>query len=387
MPAAPSSSIDPALSQVLTLAERCPPSPPRLHDLFAQVGDPRARRGVRHRFVTILTLAACAVLAGARSFVAVAEWAADLDLGTRAELGLSGPAPSESTFRRVLQKLDADVFDALLGRWTEGRTAAGGGRRRHVAVDGKTLRGSGGTQGPARHLLAALDHDHGVVLGQVDVGAKTGESPRLPALLDRLDLTDVIVTADAAHTQRSTAACLHARGAHYVLTVKGNQPTLFSQLKALPWKQVPVGVRIRGRAHGRVETRTVKAVTVRAGILFPHATQAVQVVRRRRTRAGTWRTETAYAVTSLAAHQAGPADLGAAVRGHWHVENKLHWVRDVTFDEDRSQIRTGTGPHVMASLRNLTITVLRLAGITNIAAALRHHARHPNRPVTTLMTC
>ena len=110
-------------------------------------------------------------------------------------------------------------------------------------------------------------------------------------------------------------------------------------------------------------------------------------MRRRRTRTGTWRTETAYTVTSLAAHQASPADLGDAVRGHWHVENELHWVRDVTYDEDRSQIRTGNRPQVMASLRNLAVTVLHLSGVTNIAAALRRHARRPDRPLKTLMTC
>lgn len=177
-------------------------------------------------------------------------------------------------FRRLLPKLDADTFDALLGAWVQRCTAPAGQRRRHVAVDGKPLRG-GGTQGPARQLLAALDHDHGVVFGQVDVGAKTGESPRLPALLATLELAGAVVTADAAHPQRATATCLHTRGAHYVLTVTGNQPTLLSQLKALPWKQVPVGARTRDRAHGRAETRTVKVVCVRAGIGFPHAAQAV----------------------------------------------------------------------------------------------------------------
>jgi predicted transposase YbfD/YdcC len=387
VPAAPSSSIDPLLGQVVALADVCVSRPGDLRAVLAQVTDPRARRGVRHRLDTVLVLAVCAVLAGARSFVAVAEWAADCDPATRAELGMVGSVPSESTFRRVLQRLDAEVFDAVCGAWAQQRTRPGVGRRRHLALDGKTLRGSGGAAGPPRHLLAALAHHHGVVLAQVDVGAKTGESPQVPILLDGLDLTDAVITADALHAQRATATYLHARGAHYVLTVKRNQPTLFAQLRSLPWKQVPVGDRRRDRAHGRVETRTVKVTAIRTGIGFPHATQAIQVVRRRRSRTGRWHTETAYAVTSLAAHQAGPADLGDAVRGHWKVENKLHWVRDVTFDEDRSQVRTGNGPRVMASLRNLAITALRLTGVTNIAAALRHHARRPNRPINTLMTC
>ena len=131
----------------------------------------------------------------------------------------------------------------------------------------------------------------------------------------------------------------------------------------------------------------MKVTAVRAGILFPHATQAIQVVRRRRTRTGRWRTETVYAVTSLAAEQADPAELADAVRGHRHVENRLHWVHDVTFAEDHSQVHTGNSPRVVASLRNLAIAVLRLAGATNIAAALRHQARRPEPPLDTLMTC
>lgn len=110
-------------------------------------------------------------------------------------------------------------------------------------------------------------------------------------------------------------------------------------------------------------------------------------IRRRRRRLDQpkrWTTETVYAITDLQIHQAKPAQLAAAIRGHWSIENKLHWVRDVTYDEDRSQIRTGTGPHVMAALRNTAISVLRLAGVTNIAAANRHHARDSRRPLDLL---
>ena len=126
----------------------------------------------------------------------------------------------------------------------------------------------------------------------------------------------MVSTADAVHAQRATAGFLHDRGAHYLLTVQRNQPTLFAQLTALPWHQVPTGERTCGRGHGRVETGTVKAVSVRAGIGFPHAAQAVQVKRRRRGRTGRWHTETAYAFTSLAGYPAGPADLGHTIRGH-----------------------------------------------------------------------
>jgi hypothetical protein len=124
---------------------------------------------------------------------------------------------------------------------------------------------------------------------------------------------------------------------------------------------------------------------VAAGLAFPHAAQAIQIRRRRRPLGSKkWSTETVYAITSLTAAQATPTDLAEVLRGHWGIEDRLHWVRDMTYDEDRSQIRTGTGPQVMATIRNAAIGALRLAGITDIAAATRHHARNANRPLALL---
>jgi hypothetical protein len=130
----------------------------------------------------------------------------------------------------------------------------------------------------------------------------------------------------------------------------------------------------------------LKILSVSAGIEFPHAAQAIQIRRRRRRldEPRRFTTETVYAITDLQAHQAEPWQLADWIRGHWSIENKTHWVRDVTYDEDRSQIRTGTGPQVMATIRNAAIGALRLAGATNIAAANRHHARNPNRPLALL---
>ena len=388
MPAASSSLIDPAIGHLLAVVESVGTRRVTLPQVLAGVVDPRARRGVRHRLATILSVAVCAVLAGARSFAAIAEWAADADAEMRAELGIAGAVPCESTLRRVLRSLDADAFDDILGTWAQARTRPPAQVRRLVAVDGKTLRGSGPAGQPGRHLLAALDHAHSVVLGQVDVATKTNEIPMFTTLRDRIDLTGAVVTADAMHAQRAHAEYLHDRGADYILTVKRNQPSLHAQLAALPWRQVPVADDVRGRDHGRVERRVLKVTAVAAGLLFPHAAQAIQIVRRRRRLNGKkCSTETVYAITSLTATQTAPAELADAVRGHWRIEDRLHWVRDVTYGEDLSQIRTGNGPRVMASLRNLAISVLRLTGATNIAAALRHHARGRHRPLRTLMTC
>jgi predicted transposase YbfD/YdcC len=373
---------------------------PGLREVLGGVVDPRKRRGVRHGLVVVLTAAVCAVVAGARSFVAVAEWVADLPVEVAAVLGTARRCPSESTIRRLLGMVDADRFDAAVGVFVQ-RLCAGvapAGRRRVLAVDGKTLRGSrhtgsAGVEVAGRHLLAVIDQHTRVVLGQTAVDGNTSEINRFMPLIDTLtgiDLAGVVITADALHTQREHVAELHARGAHWVLTVKGNQPRLRRQLAGLPWRDVSEGHRSAETGHGRREIRVLKVVTIAAGIEFPHARQAIQVTRRTRPvsartgKKGRWRTETVYAITDLAPHDARPDELAAWIRGQWQIENGLHWVRDVIFAEDLSQVRTGTAPQVMASLRNLAISLHRFAGATNIAKALRHHARDPLRPLHLL---
>jgi predicted transposase YbfD/YdcC len=142
----------------------------------------------------------------------------------------------------------------------------------------------------------------------------------------------------------------------------------------------------RERGHGRTERRTLKVTSLAKGLAFPHAAQAIKVIRRRKVN-GTWSRETCYAVTSLTVTQASHAQLAAIIGGHWGIEDRLHWVRDTGSGEDCSQARTAAGPRVMASLRNLVITILRLAGAASIAAAPRYHARRPGRPLQTIMKC
>src|SRR6266540_3412176 len=356
---------------------------------LAQVPDPRARRGIRHQLVVVVTAAICAVVAGYRSYTAIGEWVADLPADTAHMLGIDADRrPSEAMIRRLLQALDPDLLAAAIGRWLAARIPAPPpGSRRAVAVDGKTLRGSRTRDSAARHVLAAADQRTGIVLASTDVDTKTNEITRFADLLDRIDdLRDVVITADALHCQRDHVAYLARRGAHWILTVKGNQPSLHQQLASLPWQLVPTADRDTTRGHGRREIRTLKILSVATGIDFPGAAQALQIQRRRRRLDEPRRltTETVYAITDLQAHQAKPMHLADWIRGHWSIENKTHWVRDVTYDEDRSQIRTGTGPHVMATIRDAAIGALRLAGATNIAAANRHHARDANRPLALL---
>jgi predicted transposase YbfD/YdcC len=230
-----------------------------------------------------------------------------------------------------------------------------------------------------------MDHATRVVLAQRHVDGAPGEVPGFRPLVAGLDLAGVVVTADALQTHAEAAEFLvTGKQAHYLLVVKANQPTLLDRCARLAWHRVPVADRTRDRGHGRVELRTLKAVTVHH-FGFPHAAQVIQVTRKtRELRTRRWRTVTIYAVTSLTFEQARPARLADYLRGHWAIENGLHYVRDTTFAEDNSQVRTGTAPQVMACLRNLAIGVLCRAGPVNLAAALRHHARDPARPLATL---
>jgi predicted transposase YbfD/YdcC len=193
-----------------------------------------------------------------------------------------------------------------------------------------------------------------------------------------------VVTADALHTQRERADWLVTiKHAAYLLLVKANQPKLHQQLKALPWRDIPLSDHIRDRGHARVETRRLQVTTV-VGLDFPHATQVLRITRRARPLSGhQWRTVTVYAVTvyavtRLAAAQAHPARLTDWIRGHWGIE-ALHHLRDTTFAEDASQVRTGAAPRAMASRRNLAIAILHAHGDRNLAAALRRNARDATR--------
>lgn len=349
------------------------------------IPDPRNPRGVRYPLATLLTVAVCAVLAGATSFAAIADWLYDLDEPAQVRLGFTRGVPAGTTVWRLLTRLDAAVVTAVLAGWLRARAQQEAVRPRRyrtvIAVDGKTLRGARLADGRQVHLLSALDTSTGIILAQVTVDTKSNEIPAFTPLLDAVErllgsLAGVLFVADAMHTQTGHAEQITARGAHLLLQAKGNQPTLHTQLKTVPWAQIPVGNRTREIGHGRKETRTVKAVTLQTpgGIAFPHARQAVRITRTRTVDGKTSR-DTAYLITSLPAADAQPADLQQWARSEWLIENWIHNVRDVTFREDQHQARTGTGPAVMATLRNTAIGWHRINGETNIARANRRADR------------
>jgi predicted transposase YbfD/YdcC len=351
-----------------------------LLDLLAQVPDPRKKRGRRHPLAGLLAVGIAAVIAGSKSFAAIGQWAGDAGPGVLAALGaVRGPA-EESTYRRAFALISADVLDRVVGAWLWTRAVRAGGRL-VIAVDGKTVRGAKTKGGKAPHLVAALAHGVGAVLGQVAVDGKSNEIPAVRELLKAFaDLAGAILTIDAMHTQHDTAKAILARQADYVMTVKANMPTLYRQLRQLPWAAVPSFSSV-STDHGRRARRTIKSVLAPAWIGFDGAAQVAQL-RRTVTRNGKKTVEVVYLITSV--RDADPVTLAARVRSHWEIENRLHWVRDVTYLEDNSLVRTGNAPRVMASLRSLAISLLRLDGEDNIAAANRHHARDPQRTLKLL---
>ena len=381
---------------------------------LSKVPDLRRRRGLRHPLVVVLALAACATLVvGGDSVTAIWQWAARASQDKLARLGarrhpLTGRflVPSERTFRRVLGKLDADALDAALGGWAadvargvvsapvvaatpgpperEQRRAtqrsvehpAPDGLLPAAAVDGKALRGARTPEGGRVFLVAAIDHATGAVLGQRQVGDKRGEGAAARDLLTGLRAPGMVWTLDALHTTKATARLitkdLHG---HYILIIKGNQPIARDAAAALlsgpnaDW--VATTATEDDRGHGRVERRTIR-VAPADDSLFPGAVQAFRLRRDTAGLDGVWTgKEIVYGITSLPADLAGPAQLNHYERRHWVVEDRLHWVRDVTFGEDASQLRTGTAPRALAAFRNLAISALRLAGRANIAHARR----------------
>jgi predicted transposase YbfD/YdcC len=288
-----------------------------LLDLLAQVPDPRKRRGRRHPLAGLLAVGIAAVIAGSRSFAAIGQWAADAGPEVLAVMGAARGPAEESTFRRAFALVSADVLDRVLGAWLWTRAAQAGGRL-VIAIDGKTVRGAKNKDGKAPHLVAALAHGIGTVLGQVAVDAKSNEIPAVRELLKAFaDLAGTVLTIDAMHTQHDTAQLILGQGADYVMTVKGNMPTLYRQLKKLPWAAVPA-VSAVSTDHGRRARRTIKAALAPSWIGFAGAAQVAQL-RRTVTADGKKTVEVVYLITSD--RDADPATLAAWVRSHWEIEN------------------------------------------------------------------
>ncbi|ROO52801.1 DDE family transposase [Micromonospora sp. Llam0] len=367
-----------------------------LLELLLAVSDGRSAQGRDHPVAVVLTLVAAATVAGATGYTAIAGWVADVpaevmdSLYERVGARPAGP-PSRSTIWRVCTDTDTDVLDAVIAEWTTTRHAhVRAGAPTQLRLDGKTVGGAVGDDGNQLHLLSALAGDPrpgavGVVLAQAPTdGAKTTEPATARALLQTLDLPGMTVTADALHTVRATAELIHHHGGQFMFPVKENRRTLFDALNALPWADTPPDLESVDMGHGRRTRRTIRVLPAPPDLPFPHVNQ-VWLIERYVTHTATGK-QSAAAQLGVASHtpdQAGPAELAAYNRSHWAIES-LHWIRDTCYREDRSTTRTRSGPRVLASLRNLAINALRLAGRTDITEATRWAARDMTRPFAIL---
>jgi predicted transposase YbfD/YdcC len=371
---------------------------PGLLEALAQVADPRRRRGRRFSLTFTLAVALVCVLAGARSFREIGDQAADLPQDILAELGGTPcplrrkiPVPSEKRIRTLLQDLDGDALDVIVGGWVRSLAAAGrparpqDGPAEHVAIDGKWLRGVGDGQ---VKLFSALQRGDGVIIAQTRIPDDTNETTQVRTLLDHVDLTGAVVTADAAHASRETAAYIAGqRGADYLLTVKGNTPGLqraiYDKIQAECDAAAPDHTDT-DRSHGRAVRRSLWAAAAGDSTGFPHAAQVIRIRRDTLDVDGTMiAKEVVHAATSLDAERATPADLASPARGQWAIE-AVHWIRDTAYREDHSTGYAGDGPQVMATLRNTAISLLRIAGITQIARTLQAFSRDRTRILSVI---
>lgn len=377
----------------------------RLLGILAAVGDRRDPRGIRYPLPYLLALPIVAMAAFEVDMTGIGEWIAAapdevlLALGAPTGTGARPRRPDAKTVADALA-LHADDYDQALCAWTGARRREqhrhdhegheGRGRLRAcVHIDGKASKGAAPRGGGPAPMHLAARRDDGTVAAQLPVEvAKTNEITVFAPLLDLLphtDLAGAVVTADQLHTQRGHARYLHDRDAFYVFTVGENQPRLFAALDALPWRQIAIENATVDRGHGRIEIRTIQVLPVTQQIadLFPHAAQAFLIERHVYDLNGADLGHVAVlGVTSLPPGDADGGALLAYVRGHWSVES-LHWLRDRVFSEDDSRDRRTV--RALTALRNLVISMIRLAGITQISRWLRASRRDPYRSPLLLL--
>jgi predicted transposase YbfD/YdcC len=334
---------------------------------FENLTDPRMERSRRHILQDMIVLALCGMIANADSWVDIERYGkTKLDF-LRRFLELPNGIPSHDTFSRVFGKLDPATLLLCLQDWlADLRAKFGAG---HVAIDGKTLRGShdGATRPNALHLVSAWASEARLFLGQIAVAEKSNEITAIPQLLELLDIAGDTVTIDAMGCQKEIAQTIVAKGAEYVLAVKDNQPTLhqavheaFNQLADDDYSE-PTLRRFKtvARDHGRTETREYFIASAPADLpgadQWPEL-QSIGMVLRTRTEGDHISEEVAYYIGSIAPTV---KRFARVVRGHWGIETTLHWSLDVTFSEDHSRVRKDRGPENLGMLRRLVVSILQ----------------------------
>jgi predicted transposase YbfD/YdcC len=348
---------------------------------FAAVKDPRVDRTKRHALMDILVIGLLGVICGADGWTDVAEFGRAKQAWLKTFLELPNGIPSHDTFGRVFAALDPDELEGCFAAFTRDLAEVSGGEL--IALDGKMLRRS--FQGVGRRaaidMVSAWCAGNRLVLGQLATEDKSNEITALPKLLDLLELRGAVVTIDAAGCQKEIAAKIVDKGGDYILSVKANQPTLHEEVKlflddgiAQGWEPIVAGrhQEVEGD-HGRVETRTIwgtdQVEWLRNGKDWVGLRSLLCVECHREVMGGKTSTERRYFISTLTS-KAAKTRL-AEVRGHWGVENSLHWVLDVAFREDECRVRMGHAPENLSRMRRLALNLLRKDTHSKVGIAIR----------------
>jgi len=336
------------------------------HQHFQDLPDPRVERTRKHPLINVVFMAVCGILSGADSIAGIHEFALDRRRWFARYLDLTPDIPSEDTFGRVLARLDPGAFEKCLLSWVQAvqeRT-----ENRVVAIDGKTLRGSADHERgrAAIHMVSAWATANKLSLGQVVVGEKSNEITAIPELLQLLEITGALVTIDAMGCQKEIAQRIRERGGDYILAVKQNQPTLYEQVEEAIDAALEQDAEIIAehqtveKGHGRQETRTYAIVPAPESVdpedLWRDLSAVGITISERVDSQGRQSMETRYYILSrLVTAQ----EFATAVRGHWGIENNLHWQLDVSFREDECRVRRDHGPANLSVIRRFALGLLK----------------------------
>lgn len=340
-------------------------------DAFAALDDPRRpSNGTLHDFQEILVIAVCAMLSDADNFDDIALWGRLKESWLRRFLTLKNGIPSHNTFERVFRVLDPERFETVFRQWVGGIVTALGGQ---LAIDGKTLRGSADGDGPPAHMVSAFATDLGLVLGQEKVADKSNEITAIPVLLDALYIKGLLISIDAMGCQRDIAARIIEKDGDYLLAVKGNQPTLLSNVETAfidcPDNGTPDNH--VDTTHGRLVAQISHVLPAADHVdtaLWPRCKTIGRVSSFRVVGGKPSELEQRFYISS---RTLTAEELALAVRAHWGIENQLHWVLDVNFGEDGCQVRKDHAPQNLSLLKKIVLNLIRADTTDKVKTSLR----------------
>ena len=373
--------------------------------MLAEVFDPRNKKGKRHPLKSILGLLVVGLMCGHKGYTSIATWARTQTQLAKA-LGFTYKnTPCAGAIHNVLKRLDVAEVEKVLTKWVNNIVESRPdlkGCLDAVAIDGKTMRASQKSGAITSHLLSVVSHELGITLTQTGVCDKTNEIPISIEILDAFDVSNKVITTDALLTQKPFCQAIINAGGDYVLPAKKNQESLFCAIEKL-FQDTPdaadTDLRIHPvlgepydihktveKAHGRLETRCLKASTSLNEYLdWPGISQVFQYrYSYKDLNTGEEKHKIHYGITSLSPKEASAERLLSLRRGHWSIENKSHWMRDTLLGEDTSPVRCGAIPQVMAALRNTALSVFRFTGATRIADMMKYYASNPKLAVNII---